>query len=98
MIRCTHLDQMQPVAPGLDVCEDCVPIGGQWVHLRQCLTCGRTGCCDNSPNRHARAHVHRTGHPIIRAVTPPDEAWMYCFPDDLPFGEEDGELVEYAVG
>lgn len=97
MIRCTHLDQMQPVAPGLDVCEDCVAIGGQWVHLRQCLTCGRTGCCDNSPNRHARGHAQRLGHPIIRAVTPPDEAWMYCFPDDLPFGEEDGELVEYAV-
>ena len=97
MIRCTHLDQITDVGPGLDVCEDCVEIGGEWVHLRQCLTCGRTLCCDNSPNRHASGHAARTGHPIIRAVTPPDEAWMWCFPDQLAFGEEDGELVEYEV-
>jgi hypothetical protein len=96
MISCTHLDAMTDVPPGLDVCEDCLPIGGRWVHLRQCLTCGVTRCCDNSPNRHATAHYHASGHPIVRAITPVGEDWMWCYPDELLFGEEDGELVEYG--
>jgi hypothetical protein len=97
MIDCTHLDAISEVAPGLDVCEDCLPIGGRWVHLRQCLTCGGTRCCDNSPNRHATAHHHASGHPIVRAVTPVGEDWMWCYPDQLLFGEEDGELVDYGL-
>ena len=29
-------------------CPDCVELGWEWVHLRQCLACGRVGCCDSS--------------------------------------------------
>lgn len=98
MIRCTHLGAIEDVPPGLDVCEECVAIGGEWVHLRQCMTCGRTGCCDDSPNRHASHHAAATEHPIIRSVTPKGEDWMWCFPDQLPFGWEDGQYVEYEAG
>ena len=28
-------------------------------YRRICLTCGHVGCCDSSPNRHARKHAHR---------------------------------------
>jgi uncharacterized UBP type Zn finger protein len=62
-------------------CEDCLKIGGTWVHLRVCLSCGRVGCCDSSPNRHATAHHHATGHPIITSGEA-DETWAYCYVDD----------------
>ena len=64
-------------APG---CEDCLKIGGRWVHLRACLTCGNIGCCDSSPNKHATAHFHATSHPIISSAEP-GETWCWCYPD-----------------
>ena len=79
---CTHLDQIHDVEPSADGCEDCLRIGSGWVHLRLCMTCGHVGCCDQSPNRHATAHAHATGHPIIRSHEP-GEGWGYCYPDDL---------------
>ena len=62
-------------------CAACVEIGGRWVHLRTCQTCGATLCCDDSPNRHATEHAHATGHPVI-ASAEPGERWLYCYPDD----------------
>jgi hypothetical protein len=62
-------------------CEDCVKIGGRWVHLRTCQECGATRCCDNSPNRHATKHARASGHPVI-ASAEPGERWLYCYPDD----------------
>ncbi|MFI5255513.1 MAG: UBP-type zinc finger domain-containing protein [Candidatus Limnocylindrales bacterium] len=80
---CSHLDLIDPTAvPSADGCEDCLRIGGQWVHLRMCLICGHAGCCDESPNRHATAHVNATGHPLIRSMEP-GEDWAYCYPDDV---------------
>lgn len=79
---CGHLDQIRSVTPSADGCEDCLRIGAEWVHLRLCLSCGHVGCCDNSPNRHATAHYHETGHPLIRSAEPGEE-WGYCYPDDL---------------
>jgi hypothetical protein len=79
---CAHLETDLRVGPPLDVCSACIDIGSSWVHLRQCLTCGRTGCCDNSPKRHATGHFHETGHPMIRSAEP-DEDWRWCYPDDL---------------
>lgn len=60
-------------------CEACLRDGTQWVHLRVCLTCGVVGCCDSSPMRHATAHFHHTGHPII-ASGEVGEDWAWCFP------------------
>ncbi|MFT3695603.1 MAG: UBP-type zinc finger domain-containing protein [Kofleriaceae bacterium] len=65
-------------APG---CEDCLKIGGWWVHLRECLECGHIGCCDSSPNKHATAHYHHTKHPIITSVEV-GENWSWCYVDD----------------
>jgi uncharacterized UBP type Zn finger protein len=79
---CDHLVADPPVDPPLEVCSTCVEIGGTWVQLRQCLSCGRTSCCDNSPNRHATAHFHETGHPMIRSAQPGDD-WRWCYPDEL---------------
>jgi uncharacterized UBP type Zn finger protein len=79
---CEHLKADVRVGPPLPVCSACIETGGAWVHLRQCLTCGRTGCCDQSPNRHATAHFHETGHPVIRSAEP-GEAWWWCYVDDI---------------
>jgi CPA1 family monovalent cation:H+ antiporter len=62
-------------------CEDCVEEGIRtWVHLRRCLTCGHTACCDSSPRRHASAHFHETDHPVMRSAEPGEE-WRWCFVD-----------------
>ncbi len=66
--------------PGSPGCRECLQTGGTWVHLRLCLICGHVGCCDSSPNRHATAHFHRTGHPVIRSYEP-GEDWGYCYVD-----------------
>jgi uncharacterized UBP type Zn finger protein len=85
-MSCTHIDQVQvttlpePVAG----CEDCLKIGGTWVHLRMCEICGYIGCCDNSPHKHATAHFHETSHPIIRSAEP-GEDWSWCYVDEIGF-------------
>src|ERR687891_536008 len=58
-------------------CEDCIPIGAWWVHLRMCQTCGHVACCDSSPNRHASAYARSALHPIARSAEP-DKDWSWC--------------------
>jgi len=82
MNPCTHLDQIQDVTPSADGCEECLRIGSGWVHLRLCLICGKVGCCDSSPNRHASAHARESGHPTIQSLEP-GEDWIYCYIDDV---------------
>lgn len=81
---CTHLDHVRiaRLPTAVDGCENCLASGGRWLHLRICLECGKVGCCDSSPNRHARAHAQETGHPLIRSLEP-EEIWSWCFLDDL---------------
>ena len=59
-------------------------IGGRWVHLRMCQTCGHIGCCDNSPGRHATGHYAATSHPVMRSAEP-GEDWSWCYADELMF-------------
>lgn len=80
--KCKHKDQIQKVTPSADGCEDCLKIGDEWVHLRLCLICGHVGCCDDSKNKHARAHFKKTKHPIIKSFEP-GESWKYCYIDDV---------------
>ena len=61
-------------------CGDCLKIGGRWVQLRACLTCGHIGCCDSSPNKHATAHFHATKHPIVSSAEL-GENWAWCYVD-----------------
>jgi hypothetical protein len=79
---CTHIDAISDVKVGKrHVCEECVKIGAQWVHLRTCQECAATLCCDSSPNRHATKHAHATKHPVI-ASAETGERWLYCYPDE----------------
>jgi uncharacterized UBP type Zn finger protein len=79
---CTHTDQIQQVTPSAEGCEECLKIGGRWVHLRMCLSCGKVGCCDSSPNRHASAHAGEAEHPIVRSFQP-GEDWRWCYVDEV---------------
>ena len=83
---------IQTVEPSGTGCADCLANGTWWVHLRLCLTCGKVGCCDESPNRHARAHFRTESHPIIRSFEP-DESWVWCFEDQVEI-EETAPSVE----
>ncbi len=86
---CRHLRAARkraPVKPSAEGCSECLASGGEWQHLRLCLTCGHVGCCDNSPNQHATKHHHATKHPVVRSYEP-EEAWGYCYLDDA-FVEE----------
>jgi hypothetical protein len=77
-----HLSFIRPVQPRTPQgCEECLRTGSPWVHLRLCLTCGHVGCCDSSPNRHARRHAFGDGHPIVRSFQP-GEDWRWCYVDE----------------
>jgi hypothetical protein len=59
-------------------CVECLASGAWWFHLRRCGTCGHIGCCDTSPNQHARKHFHHTKHAVIVSFEP-GETWFYDF-------------------
>lgn len=84
MDGCEHIGELghRPVTPSAAGCEDCLRNGTWWVHLRLCQTCGHVGCCDESPNKHATAHFHATGHPVVRSFEP-GESWSWCFVDEV---------------
>ena len=79
---CSHLDQIKKVLPSSVGCEECLPVGDDWVHLRLCMTCGHVGCCDSSKHQHATAHHRATGHPIVRSLEPGEE-WGWCYDDEV---------------
>ncbi|MCU0449014.1 MAG: UBP-type zinc finger domain-containing protein [Bernardetiaceae bacterium] len=76
---CQDLAQLQGINVADEpVCEECVKTGSDWVHLRTCQQCGKTHCCDASPNRHATKHFQATGHPVV-ASAEPGERWVWCY-------------------
>jgi len=82
-MACTHLDQIRTSStPRTNGCKECLREGSDWVHLRLCLTCGRVGCCDDSKNKHATAHFHSAGHPVIESLEP-GENWRWCYVDEI---------------
>ena len=92
MATCEHLDSVELTelpeeAPG---CPECLEAGDPWCHLRICLTCGQVGCCDSSPNKHATAHVHESGHPIVCSAER-GEDWSWCYVDEVAFVVGDRE-------
>jgi Zn-finger in ubiquitin-hydrolases and other protein len=81
---CAHIDHV-PVTQlpeSVAECEDSLANGGKWLHPRICLECGRIGCCDDSPARHASARAHATDHPLIRSLEPHEE-WCWCAADKV---------------
>jgi uncharacterized UBP type Zn finger protein len=91
---CDHFEPDLRVDAPLSFCAACLETGSTWVHLRQCLRCGRTGCCDLSPNRHATAHFHETGHPMIRNVQPDEDYWWWCYEDDRLYQSVSGSGMD----
>jgi uncharacterized UBP type Zn finger protein len=85
-VSCSHLDQIKVTELPAEIagCEECLKTGDRWLHLRMCMTCGKIGCCDSSPNKHASKHARAEGHPIIRSAEP-GEDWSYCFVDEVGF-------------
>jgi ubiquitin-hydrolase Zn-finger-containing protein len=85
-VPCSHADQVEILEPSGEIagCEECLKAGGRWVHLRMCQTCGRIGCCDSSPGRHASRHAAEAGHPVLRSVEP-GETWSWCVVDEVGF-------------
>jgi uncharacterized UBP type Zn finger protein len=83
-MSCTHLDRAVDATPqSAEGCQACLAEARtDWVHLRLCLACGRVGCCDSSPRRHATAHYQQTGHPVMRSFQP-GESWRWCYVDEL---------------
>jgi CPA1 family monovalent cation:H+ antiporter len=71
---------VEPVTAGQ--CDECLAVGSPWVHLRLCLVCGKVACCDSSPLKHATAHYHESGHPVMRSAEP-GESWRWCFAHEL---------------
>jgi hypothetical protein len=49
-----------------------------------CMTCGKIGCCDSSPNKRATAHSHESGDLIMRSAEPGEE-WSWCYVDEVAF-------------
>jgi len=80
---CAHVNtvKIKQVERPAEGCEDCLKIGGRWLHLRTCLTCGHVGCCDNSPHKHATQHYQQTTHPIITSAEV-GETWIWCYVDE----------------
>ena len=83
---CSHLDQVvvTSLPEHIAGCEECLKTGDRWLHLRMCETCGKIGCCDSSPNRHASRHAHEEAHPIARSAEP-GEDWSWCYVDEVAF-------------
>jgi hypothetical protein len=83
---CSHLNEVQVTALPDEIagCEECLAIGSTWMHLRMCETCGKIGCCDSSPNRHASRHAAEASHPIVRSAEP-GEDWSWCYVDQVTF-------------
>ena len=80
---CSHLSEISNVTPKTpNGCEECLRMGDRWLHLRLCVTCGHVGCCDDSPNRHARAHAQAAQHPVVRSLEP-GEDWNWCYIDQM---------------
>ena len=80
---CEHLNTNPAHEPNTsNGCEDCLKIGGRWLHLRLCLECGHVGCCDSSPNKHATKHFHASSHPVVKSFEP-DENWRWCYVDEV---------------
>lgn len=82
-VECTHLESLEVDAPASGPgCVECTLMGSTWVHLRRCLQCGRIGCCDSSPNKHASAHFRESSHPLVQSYEP-GEDWIWCYVDEL---------------
>jgi uncharacterized UBP type Zn finger protein len=96
LIPCEHAGEIHIHEPRSEnSCEKCRKNNYKWVHLRLCLSCGHTGCCDSSIHKHATKHFQETGHPIMASLEP-GEHWAWCYEDErfVPFHKHVSRLPE----
>ena len=91
--RCAHvatvdLEHLDDIVPSSEGCEDCLRIGGRWVHLRLCLAAATWAAATTRPTSTPRPTGTPRDHPLIRSYEP-GEDWWWCYADDL-FFEIDG--------
>jgi len=82
---CSHTASLEltELPEAIAGCQECLAMGGTWVHLRMCQTCGRIGYCA-PPHQHASAHARTSQHPIARSAEP-GEDWSWCSLDRVAF-------------
>jgi hypothetical protein len=61
MKKCNHLDEIRGVTPSAKGCEECLKIGGWWVHLRLCRICGHVGSFSQNPAPYHRGLLSTRG-------------------------------------
>jgi hypothetical protein len=81
MTELSSVDVTTP--PSGSGCVECIAGGPDawWFHLRRCAQCGHVGCCDSSPQQHARRHYEQAGHRYIQSFEP-GEDWFWDFATD----------------
>ncbi|MGW3917626.1 UBP-type zinc finger domain-containing protein [Streptomyces sp. NPDC005070] len=88
---CPHAADGAPApASRSRVCLECSAQGRDETRLRVCLTCGHVGCSDSAPGAHATAHFESSGHPLARSAEPGEEAWAWCYVDEVFLCPRDG--------
>ena len=101
MATCSHLDSVKITAlpDDVDGCVDCLAAGGEWCHLRICLTLRQRRLLRQTrPAVTPRAHAASSGHQLMRSIQP-GEDWSWCFADELTLriSEVTGEPTHPAV-
>ena len=84
MDECEHFSQISTeitieTPETTDGCYECLKIDGTWLHLRQCMACGKVHCCDSSPNQHATKHYKQSSHPVVKILEQP---YLWCYVDE----------------
>lgn len=75
--ECKHL----PTTFALPRADKCG--GGDYSgSLRVCLSCGNVGCCDSSPDQHARKHAAETGHQVMASYPADEHSFIWCYADN----------------
>jgi len=67
---CEHLEDLALAPMPEGGCFECLAIGDTWVHLRFCVECEMTRCCNDSKNQHSMKHALADGHALTGNVDP----------------------------
>lgn len=79
---CSHITSISELKVAeKHVCEECVKFRDSWVHLRTCQKCEVTFCFDDSKNKHATAHFHKTDQSVTSSAEY-NERWLWCYKDE----------------
>ena len=81
---CSHLAGIRDVTPSALGCEECLKSGSGGCICGSAAPAAMSAAATILPNKHATAHFHATGHPVIEGYDPP-EGWGWCYVDEVLF-------------